>query len=132
MLVQFEPRFGRCNASKGDERLVDLELGRLQCLLDLLGAKLLLALALNADAVPARLNNQDVESALVIAPTAQLTDLGPRVAALHEVSDNAFKLLSRQTLEGQHRRQRPQRRRVIDRAAGSARRRGRRRRPTGS
>ena len=130
MLIQFEPRLGGRDASKGNERLVDLEFGRLHCLPDLLRAKLLFALALNADAVPVWLDNQDIEATLVIALTAQLADLGPGVAALHKVGDNALELLGRQTLEGQHRRQRPQRRRVVDGAVGSTRRRGRRCRPT--
>ena len=120
-LSKLEARFGRGDTSKGDERLVrDGKFSRLHCLLDLLRTLLLLALTLNADADGAvRLNNEDIEAALVIALTAQLADLGSRVAALHKVRDDALELFGRQTLEGQHRRQVPQRRRVVDRAAGA-------------
>ena len=51
-----------------------------------------------------RLNDEDIEAALVIALTAQLADLCPGIATLHEVGNDALELFRGQALEGQYRR----------------------------
>ena len=57
---------------------------------------------------PSGLNNEDVKAALS-SPCRPTDYLRPWISTFHEIGDNSLELLGRQTLEGQHRCQRPPR-----------------------